>query len=52
MNRLKIVQKYMTLKTKVIFPEKYNKAQNLSKKIVKKQNIKINTCINTLKPQI
>jgi len=39
MNRLKIVQKYMTLSTKEKNLKKYEKAQKLSAKIIKKKDI-------------
>ena len=41
MNRLQIVQKYMGLSVKVTAPDKYSKAQILSKKIMAIQDKKI-----------
>lgn len=45
MNRLKIVQKYMTLDTKIKDKKKYAKAQKLHQKIIKKQDEKIKNTI-------
>ena len=41
MNRLQIVQKYMTLETKAKDIKKYKKAQTLSRKIINYQSKKI-----------
>lgn len=41
MNRLQIVQKYMTLSTKVANPKKYEKAQKLHAKIIINEDKKI-----------
>ena len=41
MNRLKIVQKYMSTSTKIKDIKKYEKAQKLSAKIIKIQDVKI-----------
>jgi len=41
MNRLQIVQKYMSASTKVKDIEKYEKAQRLSKRIIEKQDEKL-----------
>jgi hypothetical protein len=41
MNRLAIVQKYMSGSTKIKDIEKYKRAQKLSAKIIKKQDEKI-----------
>ena len=41
MNRLKIVQKYMSIKYKIKDLKKYKRAQKLSKKIIQKSNDKI-----------
>lgn len=42
MNRLQIVRKYMSVDTKINDIKKYERAQKLSKKIIKKQDEEIN----------
>ena len=45
MNRLQIVQKYMSLKYKIEDVDKYNKAQSLSYKISKQQDKRLSKIV-------